>query len=248
MPIYKESKNWQPGLAGPLYGWSYNQKLKGSCDDPCSCSCKDYCCDVSITLDMGNKQTIGFDWNDFLLCNGECKVLKSEWYVAKEASIPLQYTNPQYNQNITSLQIAGGTNGGEYVLVNKITTEEGNTYDKVFCVTTQSCLTGTMTQIDTNTCSKGHYSAPQRDICLTPAAVEIEQVLNPGIYQNLNLCGGPICCLNLVLVEGCARFIDTSTYDITKEGLSVSNDGSPLENFIIVVDECSMVKYTFEEC
>ena len=248
MPIYNQSKNWQPGLAGPLYGWSYNSKLKGSCDDQCSCSCKDYCCDISITLDMGNTQTIGFDWNDFLSCTNECKVLKSEWFVAKEASIPLLYSNSKYSQNITSLQISGGINGGEYVLVNKITTEEGNTYDKVFCVTTQSCLTGKMTQINTGVCDKGHYNAPEREVCLTPIGLEIERVLNPGIHQISDITTECICCLNLVLVCGTARYIDSSTYEITSEGISVYNDQNPVTDFIIVVDENSMVKYTFEEC
>lgn len=244
MTIYNSSNNFQPGLIGPFSGWkpsSYGgcyPSINDNSNNICDCG---PACDVTVSIDLGLTSTVGFDWNNDLHKIGDCKIVKSEWFISKEASVPLEFDNEVLSNNISSIQISGGVWGGEYTVINKVCTEEGNELQKIFCVTVKCDIPGDMINVNTT-------KPVQTESCKV-TSVAYKNTLHEGMFDNDCFSNQCICCLTLVLVKGSASIISNgTTYPITSEGITVNNDGMNLEPFIINVLCDSVVHYQMETC
>lgn len=248
-PGYNQSNN--VGGIGP-YSYRYRGFGPGACcPDPAPC------CDSTFELDYGTKQFITVDWSNKLASSGECKVLTSTWHLVDTASEPLSFGEQKLESGTTTkIMVGGGIFGGEYKIVNTITTEEGTSHKCVICVTVVGCLTGGTVLIGDACSSKGvgcniYPLVPTQDNtipCETPAP-EDKCVLETGIYTGDELLNKVACSciteMTFVLIEGSATYIDgTGSWPIEECGTIIENGGACINNFVLKVNANSSVFFT----
>lgn len=235
----------------------YSYRYKGfgpgaCCPDPAPC------CDVDFVLDYGTRKYVTIDWSQKLSRSGECKVLNSTWHLVENASENLKFEDQLIESGIiTKIMVSGGVFGGEYKIVNKITTEEGTTHKCVVCITVRGCLTGGTIMIG-DACNPKPVACHTRpllpcendQISIAPEPLE-KSIIESGIYTRNDILNklGISCIKNItfVLIEGSALYIDgTGSWPIESKGTTVDNCGQCLEDFVINVSEGSSIFFTHE--